>query len=97
MHITINGSNLNGYPKALEVTPSQTVYSGNCVIANMSNGRVAGTAITFNIQSRDYFSNNKSNLLSTLKSYKIEMSLKTDSSINFTGTLADKSGDAGVY
>lgn len=97
LHVLINGLDVVGSPfTPLEITPSE-IYGPSCIVDGLVSTSTAGAAITFNIQARDYYSNNIQDLFgAAVTDYIVD--LVDDSGISVaTVTIGDLAANAGVY
>lgn len=96
LQFNITGLPISGSPLTLTVNPT-TIYGGKCVAVGFSSSAVAGVAQSFQIQARDYYSNNVVTLASSLSSYSAILRAANYTTVVATGTIADVSSSAGAY
>lgn len=96
LSITINGVAITGMPVPLTVYPAQ-INGAKCVPVGFINTAAAGAVQTFQIQARDFYSNNIATLISTVLDKKIEVRSNDLLTVISTGTLADVAGSPGAY
>lgn len=57
----------------LRVTPNSAIYAPQCVVSGLDASAVAGTALRFEIQARDFYSNNLAILATSLTSKNVTL------------------------
>eukprot|EP01022_Parablepharisma_sp_SALTPOND_P020162 TRINITY_DN3593_c0_g1_i1.p2 TRINITY_DN3593_c0_g1~~TRINITY_DN3593_c0_g1_i1.p2 ORF type:complete len:1692 (-),score=110.26 TRINITY_DN3593_c0_g1_i1:19422-24497(-) len=96
LKITINSASISGTPLPLTVHPAQ-INGEKCVAVGFSSTATAGTAQTFQIQARDYYSNNIATLISSVSDKKVEVWSADLTKLVVTGSLNDVAGSPGAY
>jgi len=94
----LNNVDVKNSPQFIEIIPSD-IYAPNCVVKNVVLAYTAGITSTFDVQGRDFYSNNiVVKLSSAVTDYKLEFrDLITNETVH-TGTIDDHiSGDGAFH
>jgi hypothetical protein len=93
----INIVGVKNSPQEFEIIPSD-LYAPNCIVKNVVLAYTAGTLSSFDIQGRDFYSNNLIVSLSTaVTDYKLEFrDLLTNETVH-TGTIVDHASGLGAF
>lgn len=88
-HVRVFGEDILGFPKNFDIAPNPSIYAPKSIISglNTSEPLVAGNPLTFQIQARDYYSNNLATLASALSSKNVTL---TTNGAQIEGTITDK-------
>jgi len=97
LHVRINNEDVISSPfsNGLLIEPS-LLYAPNSIVSGFSTVAVAGTASTFEIQGRDFYSNNLQVLIASETDKAVKL-VDQDGTTVLTGTIIDKAAQNGVY
>jgi len=86
----INNEAVKNSPQPFLVTPAE-IYAPNSVVKNVVDDYIAGTLSFFDVQGRDFYSNNIVNKLSVaVTDYTLEFRNKTSNLTVSVGTITDQ-------
>lgn len=97
INTVINSVDVKNSPQSFEIIPSD-LYAPNCVVKNVVLAYTAGTTSMFDVQGRDFYSNNLViTLTSAITDYKLEFrDLETNETVH-SGIIADHVAGEGAF
>lgn len=96
MEVNVNDVPLTGSPfSPLYVVPAE-IYAPQCV-GTAPTSVVSGVTSSFQVQGRDYYSNNVNSLITSASSTLVELRSASDNSLIVTGSIVDDAAGTGVF
>ena len=96
LNVNIAGLAISGSPVTLTVNPT-TIYGSKCVAVGFNTAAVAGVAQSFQVQARDYYSNNVATLIGSVSNAAVTLRSVDYNTVISTGTITDVATKAGAY
>ena len=96
LDVKINSIEMTGSPFSTFTVSPVEVYAPQSVPLGVPTTAVAGVTSTFQIQGRDFYSNNAQTLISSVSASSVQLTYSS-SSLVLAGTITDNPAGAGVY